>query len=161
MNNALWDMAGVDGLAVAKYLFGEEVGYLAPFQSMETSLGGQDCSVLRLCDRNFRISYPGSLQAFIEPLQANIWLKQFGWLTSMVLPDHFFSTIISHATVRPPHRLKTIPNHQAVPAQLQGIAILLWRHPHQRQSSLELHIAQKDLKILEKVIATDITEAVQ
>ncbi|MEM9266081.1 MAG: hypothetical protein AAGA46_11205 [Cyanobacteria bacterium P01_F01_bin.13] len=161
MDNSLWDMAGVDGLAVAKYLFGEEVGYLAPFQSLETVLQGKDCSVLRLCDRNFRISYPGSLHALIEPLQANIWLKKFDWLTSMVLPDHLFSTIISHSTVRPPHRLKNIPNHQAVPAQLRGIPILLWRHPHQRKSSLELHIAQKDLKILEKFIATDITEAVQ
>ena len=61
MSRMLWDMAGVDGLEVAQTLFGEKVGHLAPFQSLETVVQDKDCSVLRLCDRNFRIVYPGTL----------------------------------------------------------------------------------------------------
>lgn len=148
MEYSLWDMAGVDGLAVARHLFGKDVGYLAPFQSMETRLAGKDCSVLRLCDRNFRISYPGPLCQLIEPLQANIWLKQFDWLVSMSLPTSFLPQIISQATVRPPHRLKNSPNHQAVPAQLYGIPLLIWQHSKQGQPILELHLARKNVESL-------------
>ncbi|NEQ55433.1 MAG: hypothetical protein F6K11_35845 [Leptolyngbya sp. SIO3F4] len=144
MNKSLWDMAGIDGLVVAKHLFGEDVGYLAPFQSMETTLQGKDCSVLRLCERNFRISYSDSLQKLIEPIQANIWLKKFNWLTSLTLSTNFLSQLISQVTVRPPHRLENIPNHQAVPVQLQDIPFLLWQHPKQGQRLLELHLACKD-----------------
>ena len=148
MEHSLWDMAGIDGLAVAKHLFGEDVGYLSPFQSMETVLRGTDCSVLRLCDRNFRIFYPGPLQPLIDPLQANIWLKQFDWLTSLTLPVSFLSPISSQATVRPPHRLDPLPNHQAVPAQLHGIPMVIWQHPKQGQSVLELHLARKHVETL-------------
>lgn len=148
VDNSLWDMAGVDGLAVAKHLFGEEVGYLAPFQSMETVLEGKDCSVLRMCDRNFRIVYPGPLTQLVDPIQADIWLKQFDWLTRLYLPINFREKIILQATVRPPHRLEKLPNHRAVPAQLQGIPLLIWQHPNQGQASLELHVARKDLEPL-------------
>lgn len=161
MDSSLWDMAGVDSLAVAKYLFGEEIGYLAPFQSIETALGGKDCAVLRLCDRNFRIAYADSLQPYLEPIQANIWCKQFDWLTRMVLPNNLLSRIISRATVRAPHRLQDIPNHQAVPIQLDGIPVLLWRHPNQGKASFELHVAKKELKPIEKIVTADITQAVQ
>ena len=148
MNNSLWDLAGVDGLAVAKRLFGEDVGYLGRLQSPETTLAWQDCSVLRLCDRNFRIVYAGPLQQLITPLKAKIWLKQFDWLARLSLPISLLPEIISQATVRPPHRLKDIPNHRAVPAQLQGMPLLIWQHPHQGQPILELHAARQDLKTL-------------
>lgn len=147
-DNSLWDMAGIDGLAAAKYLVGEKVGYLAPFQSMETVLEGQDCSVLRLCDRNFRFVYPGPLDQLAAPLQGNIWLKQFDWLTRMSLPINFLSQIISQATVRPPHRLEQLPDHRATPAQFQGIPLLIWQHPSQGKPSVELHVARKDLETL-------------
>jgi hypothetical protein len=146
MNNALWDMAGVDGLAVAKHLFGEEVGYLAPFQSVETTLQGKDCSVLRLCDRNFRISYPDPLHPLIAPLHSNVWCKQFDWLTSLSLSINFLPKIISQATVRPPHRLENSPNHQAIPAQISDIPLLIWQHSRQEQPVIELHLARKRIK---------------
>ncbi|MEL6332000.1 MAG: hypothetical protein AAFU84_20165 [Cyanobacteria bacterium J06633_23] len=148
MDYPLWDLAGVDGLAAARYLFGPEVDYLAPFQSMETLLQEKNCSVLRLCDRNFRIVYAGPLQQLITPLKAKIWLKQFDWLARLSLPISLLPEIVSQATVRPPHRLKNIPNHRAVPAQLQGIPLLIWQHPHQGQAILELHAARQDLKTL-------------
>lgn len=161
MEHLLWDMAGVDGLSVAQQIFGTEVGYLAPFQSMETVLDHKNCSVLRLCDRNFRISYPGTFKSYVEPFQADIWCQQFDWLTSLVLPTNLFSTILSYATVRPPHRLKNLPDHQAVPIQLGGIPVLLWRHPHQGKASLELHFAKNDLKILQKIITANVAQAFQ
>ena len=148
MDSSLWDMAGIDALAVAQQLFGEEVGYLAPFQSIETVLEGKDCSVLRLCDRNFRISYSGSVSQRVANIQANIWLKQFDWLTQLYLPINLLSQIIFQATVRPPHRLENIPNHHAVPAQLQDIPVLIWQHPIQGQRGLELHLASQDCERL-------------
>ena len=145
MSNSLWDLAGVDGLLVAQQLFGEEVGYLGPFQSLETVLAGKACSVLRLCDRNFRIAYLGPLHQFIDPLQSHTWLKQFDWLSRLSLPISQRAQIISHVTVRPPHRLENFPNHQAIPGQLQGIPLLIWQHPYQDQTILELHAARNDL----------------
>ena len=148
MNNSLWDLAGVDGLAVAKRLFGEDVGYLGRFQSLETTLAGQDCSVLRLCDRNFRIAYSGPLHQLVAPLQPNTWLKQFDWLTRLSLPISQRPQILPQVTVRPPHRLENLPNHQAIPARLQSIPLLIWQHPPQDQTILELHVARKDLESL-------------
>ena len=148
MEYSLWDMAGVDGLAVARKSFGDSVGHLAPFQSMETVLAGNACSVLRLCDRNFRIVYRGPLQPLIEPHQGNIWLRQFDWLTRVTLPASALSQITSQATVRPPHRLDPLPNNRAVPAQLLGIPLLIWRHSQQGQSVLELHLANKNAETL-------------
>ncbi|MEA5465844.1 hypothetical protein VB741_19115 [Leptothoe sp. PORK10 BA2] len=147
-HHSLWDLAGVDGLKVAMQLFGNDVGYLAPFQSMETVLQGKDCSVLRLCDRNFRIVYAGDLAQLISQPQPAIWLTQFDWLGSLCLPISELPTIMAQATVRPPHRLDHIPNHQAVPAQFAGMPILIWHHPTQGKPTLELHLAHKDLETL-------------
>ena len=148
MDNLVWDLAGVDGLAVARQLFGEDVCHLAPFQSLETTLQRQDCSVLRLCDRNFRIVYSGALHQLVGPLEANIWLNQFDWLVRLLLPTTMLATISAQATVRPPHRLINIPNHQAVPIQLQTIPLLLWQHSWQGEPTLELHAAKKDVETL-------------
>lgn len=142
MADRLWDIAGIDSLEVAQRLFGEAVGYLAPFQSLETVVAGQDCSVLRLCDRNFRIAYPGPLNQHIAPLQASVWIKQYSWLSAVFLPESQLSHLANQATVRPPHRLANLPNHQAVPAQLDDIAILIWRHPTQGSPTVELHTAR-------------------
>lgn len=148
MDNLVWDLAGVDGLAVARQLFGEDVSCLAPFQSLETTLQGQDCSVLRLCDRNFRIVYSGALQQLVGPLEANIWLNQFDWLARLLLPTTMLATVSAQATVRPPHRLVNSPNHQAVPIQLQTIPLLLWQHSWRGEPTLELHAAKKDVEML-------------
>ena len=67
-----WDMAGADGLVAARALFGESVDRLAPFQSMETTLEGLPCAVLRLCDRNFRVTYPGPFDQRVAALNLNL-----------------------------------------------------------------------------------------
>ncbi len=144
-------MAGVDGLAVAQLLFGEAAGYLAPFQSLETVIAGQDCSVLRLCDRNFRIAYPGPLDSLIAPLQADVWAREYDWLSVVAIAPHQLPQLTAQTTVRPPHRLH-LPNHQAVPAQVADIAILIWRHSPRGMPVVDLHLARTDVdRLMEKV----------
>lgn len=148
----LWDMAGVDGLEVARSLFGEEVGYLAPFQSLETVVQGKDCSVLRLGDRNFRIVYSGTLHHLITPLPSRVWLKQYDWLSAVTLPLEQLPALLEKATVRAPHRLAGLPGHQAVPARIDDIAALIWQHPVHAKPAVELHVAQADLdRLIEKI----------
>ncbi|MEO1404133.1 MAG: hypothetical protein AAFV72_23185 [Cyanobacteria bacterium J06635_1] len=143
-----WDLAGPDSLYAAKTLFGEAIDHLAPFQSLETTLQGRACSVLRLCDRNFRIAYTGRLDHMVAALDKDLWVKQFDWLGSVSLPVNLFSSLTKHAKVRPPHRLTTLPNHCAVPAQLNNIPVLIWRHPVHNQPTLDLHVANTDLETL-------------
>lgn len=156
-----WDMAGADGLVAARALFGESVDYLAPFQSMETALAGEPCSVLRLGDRNFRITYPGPLDALVADLHLNIWIKQLDWLDALVLLNQFSTIapsntslplVAAEATVRAPHRLRSLPLHRAVPAQLWGMAVLIWHHPLAGQPALELHVAQTQISELRQLI---------
>lgn len=148
--NQPWDMAGKDGLRVAKALFGEAVDRLAPFQSMETELDGVPCSVLRLCDRNFRIIYPGTLDQKVAAIQAEkqaeLWVKQLSWMGAIALPFEQAELLIQQATTRPPHRHTNLPCHCAVPVQIQQIPALLWHHPIQEKPSLEVHLAINHLK---------------
>ncbi|PZV02918.1 MAG: hypothetical protein DCF32_14500 [Leptolyngbya sp.] len=137
-----WDMAGVDGLVAARALFGEAIDHLAPFQSMETELEGLPCAVLRLCDRNFRITYPGALDHIVRALQLQVWVKQLGWMGAIALPAEQFPAVAAQATVRSPHRLHGLPLHCAVPAQIAILPILLWYHPVADQPVLELHFAK-------------------
>ncbi|MEM9904658.1 MAG: hypothetical protein AAF921_06515 [Cyanobacteria bacterium P01_D01_bin.44] len=153
MPHSLWDLTGPDGLHAARTLFGEAVDHLAPFQSLETKLQGSPCSVLRLCDRNFRITHEGNFASMINALKMNtlkmnVRVKQFDWLGSILLPDSLFPTLAKQATVRPPHRLKTLPNHRAVPARINNIPALIWRHPLQAKPIIELHSARTDLETL-------------
>ncbi|MEM8809365.1 MAG: hypothetical protein AAGF01_25365 [Cyanobacteria bacterium P01_G01_bin.38] len=160
MPHSLWDLIGPDGLHAAKILFGEAINHLAPFQSLETKLQGNPCVVLRLCDRNFRITHEGNFAPMlnalkmntlkINALKMNVRVKQFDWLGSIFLPDSLFPTLVKQATVRPPHRLKTLPNHRAVPARLNDIPALIWRRPLQSKPIIELHAARTDLETLIK-----------
>jgi hypothetical protein len=152
----LWDMAGVDGLHVAKALFGDAVDRLSPFQSLETELQGKPCSVLRLCERNFRIAYPGPLDQLGIFRDCNVWIRQFAWLGAISFPIEQLPNLIAQVAVRPPHRLKNLPNHQAAPAQLDSIALLIWRHPSQGQPALELHAARANLdRLVERIRVLD------
>ena len=144
----LWDITGLDGLQVARALFGQAIGQLAVFLSMETVLNGQACSVLRLCDRNFRIVYPGNINkvalskiARPNALPVGVQIQQYAWLKRVVLPIEFLSPLTERLTVRAPHRVKNLPNHQAAPAQLDDIAILIWQHPIKEKPVVELHVA--------------------
>ncbi|MFQ4135177.1 hypothetical protein PGN35_002550 [Nodosilinea sp. PGN35] len=140
-----WDMAGADGLVAARALFGETVDHLAPFQSMETALEGEACSVLRLCDRNFRVTYPGPLDRLVAALHLRVWVRQLDWLGAIALPAANLPAIAALATVRAPHRLSPLPLHRAVPAQVTTIAVLVWHHPEGESAVVELHLARHQI----------------
>ncbi|KPQ36618.1 MAG: hypothetical protein HLUCCA11_05480 [Phormidesmis priestleyi Ana] len=155
MTHHLWDMAGVDGLAMAKSLFGEAIGHLAPFQSLETTIQHENCSVLRLCDYNFRIAYAGAFDRLIAQQlgpQYCIWIKQYDWLGRMQITLDRLPALIEQASVRAPHRLANLPNNQAVPAQLDDIALVIWRHYIQGQPAVEIHASQSHLTCLKTKI---------
>lgn len=40
----------------------------------------------------------------------------------------------------------------AAPARIEGVAVLVWRHPVLGQSAIELHTAVKDLETVETVV---------
>ncbi len=141
-----WDVAGADGLVAARALFGEAVDHLAPFQSMETALEGVPCAVLRLCDRNFRITYPGPLDRAIAPFNLQLWVTRLDWMTALALPSHRLAALTAQATVRAPHRLYPLPLHRAVPAQVAQISVVIWHHPIAGQPALELHLASSQIK---------------
>jgi len=141
-----WDMAGADGLVAARALFGEAVDHLAPFQSLETVLEGEDCSVLRLGDRNFRITYPGPLDQAIAPLNRQLWVTQLAWMAAITLPSGRLPALAAQATARAPHRLCSLPLHRAVPAQVAQTSVLMWHHPIAGQPMLELHLANSQIK---------------
>ncbi|WP_035986565.1 hypothetical protein [Leptolyngbya sp. KIOST-1] len=141
-----WDMAGVDGLVAARALFGEAVDHLAPFQSLETELDGLPCAVLRLCDRNFRVTYPGPLDQRVAALNLSLWVKSLDWLGAVALPGEGWPAIAALATVRAPHRLTPLPLHRAVPAQVNSISVLIWHHPMGSRSGLELHLARHQIE---------------
>ncbi len=149
-----WDMAGADGLVAARALFGEAVDHLAPFQSMETELEGEACAVLRLCDRNFRVTYPGPFDQRIAALKLNLWVKQLDWLGAIALLAESLPAIAALATVRAPHRLPPLPLHRAVPAQITDMAVLLWHHPLGARPALELHLPCHQIETFWTLIQT-------
>lgn len=150
-----WDMAGADGLVAARALFGEAVDHLAPFQSMETELEGVPCAVLRLGDRNFRITYPGPLDHRVAPLRLHLWVKRLDWMGALVRPNpsstmalaaESLSAIAAQTTVRAPHRLHSLPLHCAVPAHVATFPVLIWHHPLGDRPGLEIHLAHRHIE---------------
>lgn len=143
-----WDMAGADGLVAARALFGEAVDQLAPFQSMETALEGEPCAVLRLCDRNFRVSYPGLLAQQVAGRTLTLWVKQLDWMGAMILPADCLSALTAQSTVKAPHRLYGLPLHCAVPARVRDIPVLIWHHPVNGRPVVELHLASGQIETM-------------
>jgi hypothetical protein len=140
-----WDIAGVDGLQIAKSWFGLEVQLIAPFQSLETAFEDNPCSVLRLCEGNFRISCPSTFKIVDAPQYHRVWAKRFDWLGAIAISDAALSCLETLATPKPPHRLSHLKPNCALPARIDGIAVLIWRHSLGNQPVIEMHTAQKDL----------------
>lgn len=147
-----WDLAGVEGLAVATQLFGAAVHRLAPFQSFEATFEGEPCGVLRLGDRNFRISYIGPLDQRIASLNRNVWIQQFPWLSAVSLLPSLLTTPTLQITARPPHRWANLPPNRAVPVQIDGIAMLLWKRDRQGQTHLEGHSGTAAIAALRQIL---------
>jgi hypothetical protein len=140
-----WDLAGIDGLALMKTWFSEAVERIAPFQSLETEWQGQPCSLLRLCEGNFRLSTRANIILPSIPVEQRVWLKQFKWLAAIALPEAEFANLKQIAIPKPPHRLMGLPQNCAVPARLNSTAVIIWRHEIENVPMLEIHTARADL----------------
>lgn len=149
----LWDIAGIDGLEAMRYLVGKEIDRIAPFQSLETQIGGVDCSVLRLCEGNFRISCGEASENIPQALSSlpvqRVWVRQFDWLASIVLPAADLTLLEAIAVPKPPHRLMNLPQNCAISARIDGISVLVWRHLIFGQPMLELNTAQREMARLQ------------
>lgn len=160
-DSQLWDFAGVDGLQLAKGLVGKAVERIAPFQSLETTINAQPCSLLRLCEGNFRLriyrNYP-EFASYIESLQSSlrVWAKQCQWMTATALPESVgLSWLAKIAVPKPPYRVQQMSLNSAAPTRIDGISVLIWRHSIQGQPVFELHTA---VAALERVKAKLISE---
>ncbi len=144
----LWDFAGVDGLAVAMALFGEPVKKLAVWRSLVTP---DSCyAILRLCEGNFRIRTAEQDHNFSEKLaQActgkRVWYAQLTYLGALSFPSHTILPRLEQiATSKPPFRLHNLPLDCALPARIDGTAIVLWRYLWQGTDLVQIHCAQRD-----------------
>lgn len=151
-----WDIAGIDGLQVARSLFGELVSQLAPFQSLETRVEDCACSVLRLGEGNFRIvgqGKPADLEQTLQQVetQYRVWVRQFNWLSAIVIPDSVGLAILPEmTTTKPPYRLQGMGSDRAVPARIGNISVLTWRHTITGIPVFELHTATQDAETIRK-----------
>lgn len=154
----LWDIAGVDGLQVMKSLFGEQVDRIAPFQSLAAELDRTPCAILRLCEGNFRLRWQGEAAVLKSRLDTaanakRVWIKQFPWLGSLVLPETIAPALLAQVAIpKPPFRLSSLALHCAVPARIEGIAVLIWWHTWQGKNILELHAAEQQLSQVKSLL---------
>lgn len=148
MMSHLWDFAGADGLQVAKAWFGDSIDRLSPFQSVDITVTDRSCTVLRLCENNFRLSWSDSSPPPLAiPANQRVWLRSLGWLGAMILPDAD-PALLAIAVAKPPHRLP-LPINCAAPARIEGISVLIWRHSIAGKPALEIHTATQNLPLLQ------------
>jgi len=153
-----WDIAGIDGLQVVRSLFGDPVNQLAPFQSLETQVEDCACSVLRLAEGNFRIvgqGKPTDLAQMLQQVETDyrVWIKQFDWLSAIVIPESAGLAILPEiVTTKPPHRFRGMSSDRAVPARIEGISVLIWRHAIAGLPVFELQTATQDAEVIRKLL---------
>ncbi len=164
----LWDIAGVDGLQLAKLLVSDVVAKIAPFQSIDVVFTGYQYSALRLCEGNFRLGLYGELGAYgglnfeetIKQAQTGLraWARRCDTMKAknatasrcaIALPESVAGNILPKiAVVKPPHRLEGLQRNCAVPARIDGISVLIWRHQLLSQPVFELHTAVGDYQAI-------------
>ncbi len=134
----LWDFAGVDGLEVARTLFGEAAARLSVWQSLEAD----DFSLLRLCENNFRARLADGAALEAAARGRRVWVKACPLAVLTARDD--LGALLPSLTVKPPHRLEGLPMGRAVPTRLNDQAVLLWRHDPAGRPVLEVHTAARD-----------------
>lgn len=147
----LWDFAGADGDQVVQQLVGAAAQQIAPFQSTMVGLDHHTGAVLRLWDANFRIAlhHDMDLSLAIRQLGLNAWVQHSyrpihpsSPMAVIVLPDVLGLELLpAIATTKPTYTLPDLPLNCAVPAYLNGIGILVWRHYWLGQPRYELQVA--------------------
>ncbi|MGB3138964.1 MAG: hypothetical protein WBG38_09300 [Nodosilinea sp.] len=143
----LWDFAGVDGLQVAIALFSPDISHLAPFQSLRAEFSQQGCSVLRLCEGNFRVAVPETirLDQAIAPLNLKVWVKPCATANLVMPATAGLERLAQIAIIKPLYTLNPFPCDRAVPARINGKAILAWHHLWQGEPRLLIQTACSDI----------------
>lgn len=150
----LWDFAGVDGRQAAIALFTPAILHLAPFQSLTATFQQQSCAVLRLCENNFRVALPDKMpfEAAIAALELQVWVKPCP-AGNLVLPvDEGLSHLRAIATTKPIYTLHPFPCDRAVPARIEGLAILAWHHHWPGQPRLTIQTAQANVQAIQRLL---------
>jgi hypothetical protein len=146
-NYHLWDLAGIDGLQVAKTLFGPAADTIAAWRSQELSWQGQPLSLLRLCENNFRIGLQGKPQPLITALQTvvaddQVWWRPCDRMMSVAIPAAIGIDLLPQIAIpKPPHRLVGLPDNCALPCRIEGSAVVVWQHCLLGQPAFELQTA--------------------
>ncbi|MGJ3248992.1 MAG: hypothetical protein ACFE0I_23335 [Elainellaceae cyanobacterium] len=158
ISRQLWDWAGVDGLQFARTVFGDSVGKIAPFQSIETTYQTHPCSVLRLCERNFRVAIAPevSFQDNTQAIHSNLrmWLKPSEPIGAIALAEEVGMDILPKiATTKPIYRLDSLQSNCAAPARINDIAVLVWRHRVAETPILELQVALSNLDAVQTLLS--------
>lgn len=122
---------------MARALFGPRVSELAVYQSWDANYCGTACTLLRLCENNFRIGLYGdstpAAEGFAGALlsQANgrkVWVKSSELVSLFLTEAAEWERLLQVATTKAPHRLTGLAANRAVPARIGGRASLIWRH---------------------------------
>jgi hypothetical protein len=87
-----------------------------------------------------------------------VWAKPFESTTkgvtftprcAIALPDAVGLDVLSQiARVKPPYRLEGLQRNCAVPAKIDNISVLIWRHQLLSQPLFELHTAVGDAEAI-------------
>lgn len=146
-NYNLWDFAGIDGLQAAIALFTPAINRIAPFQSLTTTFNHQPCAILRLCENNFRVAFSEqtAFDQAIADLNLNVWTKPCSSTTLVVPTGLGLKRLPEIATTKPIYTLNPFPCDRAVPARINGIAILVWHHSWHRQPLLTIQMASANI----------------
>lgn len=155
----LWDFAGVDGLQAAIALFSPAISHISPFQSLTANFSHQPCSVLRLCENNFRVALPQTISgetAFekaIADLNLKVWAKRCPAATFIVPADLALSRLPKIAMTKPLYSLTPFPCDRAVPARINGVAILAWHHLWYEQPRVYIQTASANVNEIRKAFS--------
>ncbi|MGF1499455.1 MAG: hypothetical protein ACFB8W_21910 [Elainellaceae cyanobacterium] len=156
-NFVLWDFAGVDGLQAAIALFSSGVTHLAPFQSLTVAFEAQPGSVLRLCEGNFRVALREEVdfEGAIASLGLKVWVKPCRTANLVMPPTLGLERLAQVATTKPLFTLHPFPCDRAVPARINGTAILAWHHFWEGQPRLLIQTAAADAGSIQRALTGD------
>jgi len=160
----LWELAGVDGLQLVKRLASDVVEKIAPFQSIDFIFTGYQYSVLRLGEGKYRLGLYGDLGTygglnFEEAITSakiglQVWAKPCDTMQTLAIPEATALDLLPRiAVVKPPHHLEELPPNCAVPATIQEIPTLIWRHRLLSEAVFELHSAVQDAETIGRAAA--------
>ncbi len=149
----LWDFEGRGSLQLVERLFSRAVTKIAPCQSLDVIFTGYQYSVLRLGEKHFRLGLYGELGTYggltfaetIAQAREGLQVRAAVCDWAVALPTAIALDILPNlATITQ----EQLPSGRAVPAEIEGIPVLLWRHQLLSQPIVELHAATGEIEAI-------------